>query len=107
MASMLEAARIGQRMPRLTNTPDIKIDSVHSRAICDEVGYRLRQSLQNSPPEHPRHRALLDRLRQNELGQQGSGGAPSIVPSLDDIEARPGIFRTIFGTSTPLRRRGD
>jgi hypothetical protein len=75
-------------MPRSTDTPDVQIDSVHSRAICDQVGYRLRQSLRVHPDENPRHRKLLDRIGRMESGQPSSD-AP-----------RRGFF-----TWTPLRRQ--
>jgi hypothetical protein len=77
-------------MPRLTDTPDVQIDSVHSHAICDEVGYRLRQSLKASSAEHPRHRRLLDRLGRIESGPRSS----------DAITVRRRIF-----SWTPLHRR--
>jgi hypothetical protein len=55
------------------------MDELHSRAICDEIGDRLRQIL---PPEAgplpPRLQYLLDRLADDEL-------SPSIVPSLEDM----------------------
>lgn len=83
-------------MQRLTNYPDVQIDSVHSRAICEEVGYRLRQLLKNPPVDHPRHIHLLDRMHRQDFG-----AAPSIVPSSDAHEARGGTYRT----STALRKR--
>jgi hypothetical protein len=58
---------------------NIRMDELHSRAICDEIGDRLRQIL---PPEAgplpPRLQYLLDRLADDEL-------SPSIVPSLEDM----------------------
>jgi hypothetical protein len=93
-------------MPRLTNYPNVQIDSVHCRAICEEIGYRLRQILKNSAPEHPPHLKLLDRLRQKDFGQKDFGrrdfdGAPSIVPSFNDTGSGGSTYRT----STPLRKR--
>ena len=76
-------------MWHLTNYPNVQIDSIHSRAICEEVGYRLRPFLQNTPVEHPRHVQLLDRMH-----RQDSDGVPSIVPSSDAGDARGGAYRT-------------
>jgi hypothetical protein len=87
---------IGRFMPRLTNYPDVQIDSVHSRAICQEVGYRLRQLLKNPTVDHPRHLQLLDRMHRQDFD-----GAPSIVPSSDAGEARSGAY----WTSTARRKR--
>jgi hypothetical protein len=83
-------------MPRLTNTQNIEIDSVHCRAICEEVGYRLRQILKSSAREHPPHLQLLARLCRHDFGQ-----APSIVPSGNDI----GSHRGTYGILTPSRKR--
>jgi hypothetical protein len=83
-------------MPRLTNYPDIQIDSVHCRAICEEVGYRLRQTLKNNPVDHPPHLTLLDRLHRQDFD-----GAPSIVPSFSAVGSRGNLYRT----STALRKR--
>jgi hypothetical protein len=62
-------------MPKQTD----RIDSVHSRAISDEIAERLRASLPNAPSPLPvflKHR--LDQLREMEEW------SPSIVPSLKD-----------------------
>lgn len=62
--------------------PTVQIDSVHSAAICEELGYRLSQYLKNEIPElPPQLKLLLDRLRQQDLEE-----APSIVPSFEDME---------------------
>jgi hypothetical protein len=61
---------------------EVRISSKHCRAICDEVGERLRQSIDDdtaAPP--PRLLALLRALELRELE------APSIVPSLEDMMA--------------------
>ena len=81
-------------MSRLTDDPNVQIDSVHCRAICEEIGYRLRQALKNDAAEHPQHLKLLDRLRRQDVD-----GAPSIVPSFGDIARGP------YRTATPLRKR--
>jgi hypothetical protein len=83
-------------MPRSTNYPNVQIDSVHSRAICEEVGYRLRQFLNNTPVDHPRHVQLLDRMHRQDFD-----GAPSIVPSFNAGQAPSRAYRT----STALRKR--
>ena len=57
------------------------LDSTHSRAICDEIGERLRDALGRQVAEMPLHlRRLVDRLA--ELDHVP---APSIVPAIDDI----------------------
>jgi hypothetical protein len=60
----------------------VHISSRHCRAICDEVGERLRQHLdgaQTAPSER-----ILMLLRELEARETET---PSIVPSLDDISA--------------------
>lgn len=58
---------------------NVRMDQLHSRAICDEIGDRLRRIL---PPEAgplpPCLQYLLGRLADDEL-------SPSIVPSLEDM----------------------
>jgi hypothetical protein len=59
----------------------LQIDSGHCRAICDEIGDRLRILLDKEAAEIPqRLRMLIDRLAELD-GHQ----APSIVPAMDDI----------------------
>ena len=70
---------IGQRMSGRASS--IEIDSVHCRAICEEVGYRLGLALRKENPSlPPRLEILLERLRRQDLEP-----APSIAPSLDDM----------------------
>jgi hypothetical protein len=58
----------------------LQIDSEHCRAICDEIGERLRILLDKEAGEIPqRLRFLMDRLA--ELDRVP---APSIVPAMDD-----------------------
>jgi hypothetical protein len=65
-------------MPK-RNSEALALDHAHCRAICDEIGERLRQVLKPEALEIPqRLLALLDRLA--ELEQ-----APSIVPSIDEM----------------------
>jgi len=60
---------------------NLRIDQLHSRAICDEIGDRLRQILPlEVSPLPPRLRYLLDRLADSD-GEL----SPSIVPSLEDM----------------------
>jgi hypothetical protein len=80
-------------MPRLTDAPNVQIDSVHCRAICEEVGYHLRQTLKPGASEHPPHLKLLARLRRQDLG-----GAPSINPSI-------GSRRHPYSILAPWRKR--
>jgi hypothetical protein len=64
-------------------TLPVQIDSGHCRAICDEIGDRLRFLLDREMSEIPhRLRLLLGRLAELD-GEQ----APSIVPALDDMAA--------------------
>jgi len=56
------------------------LDHIHCRAICDEIGERLREVLRREASEMPpRLLMLLDELAQ--LDDHG----PSIVPSIDEI----------------------
>jgi hypothetical protein len=60
----------------------LQIDSGHCRAICDEIGDRLRILLDREAGEIPQSlRLLIDRLAQLDGPRQ----APSIVPAMDDI----------------------
>jgi hypothetical protein len=64
---------------------ELKIDSSHCRAICDEIGDRLRAMLDRELPAMPlRLRLLMDRL-----AEQDSEFAPSIAPSMDDMVWQP------------------
>jgi hypothetical protein len=60
-----------------------EIDSLHCSAICEEIGYRLGQFLKTReiPELPPQLIELLDRLC-----QQDREAAPSIVPSVADME---------------------
>ena len=64
---------------RRGDTAKMDLDRTHCRAICDEVGERLRVVLK--VPEMPSYLCrLVDRLA--ELDRETS---PSIVPSIDDM----------------------
>jgi hypothetical protein len=68
-------------MQQLT-APNIQIDSIHCRAIREEIGHRLSKFLETEVAElPPQLKMQLDRFRQKE-------DAPSIVPSLNDMELR-------------------
>jgi hypothetical protein len=62
-------------------TLQLQIDSGHCRAICDEIGDRLRYLLDKEAGElPPRLRLLMDRLAELDRVQ-----APSIVPAMEDL----------------------
>lgn len=56
-------------------------DSKHSRAICDEIGERLRIVLSREVSDIPLYLLRLD----ERLAQLERVTAPSIVPSTDDM----------------------
>jgi hypothetical protein len=59
----------------------LQLDSGHCRAICDEIGDRLRIVLDREAGQVPQPlRLLLDRLAELDRAQ-----APSIVPAMDDL----------------------
>ena len=59
----------------------VQLDSSHCRAICDEIGERLRMILDHEAAPLPlRLQLLMDRLVEQDLVQ-----APSIAPDMDDI----------------------
>jgi hypothetical protein len=71
-------------MPR-REALQLKIDSGHCRAICDEIGDRLRVVLDREAGAlPPRLQMLIDRLAELDREQ-----APSIVPAMDDMVAWP------------------
>ena len=64
-------------MPR--RLANIQMDEEHSRAICAEIGDRLRIALGAPLPIPPNLARLIDRL--SELDNHDS---PSIVPSIEN-----------------------
>ena len=61
---------------------EIEIDRIHSRAITDEIGERLRVAYSSESPEPPpRIQTQLDQLR--KLDREES---PSIVPSTENFD---------------------
>jgi hypothetical protein len=70
----------------MSRSNQLLIDSLHSRAICDEIGERLRMILRPETADLPvRLQILIDRL-----SDQDRELAPSIVPDLDDMIWQPG-----------------
>ena len=67
-----------QRSTSMTKHPPIA--SEHARAICDEIGERLRFALRDDYTDlPPRLRALVSRLAELDCD------APSLVPTLDEM----------------------
>jgi hypothetical protein len=60
----------------------LQIDAVHARAICDEIGDRLREIIRRET-SHVLPPRLNDLMQQ--LAKADFEFAPSIVPSLEDI----------------------
>ncbi len=60
----------------------MQIDSIHARAICDEIGDRLRTVLRRSADQDlpPRLRDLME-----QLAKADDEASPSIAPSLDEM----------------------
>jgi hypothetical protein len=81
-----ELANTGMKMSsrealQLQEALQQKIDGAHCRAICDEIGYRLRFVLDKEAGAIPqRLQMLIDRLAELDRAQ-----APSIVPAMDDM----------------------
>jgi hypothetical protein len=66
---------------------ELQIDGSHCRAICDEIGERLRMTLRPETTALPlRLQILIDRL-----AEQDRELAPSIVPDLDDMIWQPAV----------------
>jgi hypothetical protein len=61
----------------------VQIDSIHARAICDEIGERLRAILRRGASDDlpPRLRYLME-----ELAKADDEASPSIVPSLEELQ---------------------
>ncbi len=63
----------------------VVLESQHSRAICDEIGERLRDVLGRDVPEIPPYlRRLVERFAELERGP-----SPSIAPSSNEMN--PGV----------------
>lgn len=64
---------------------ELQLDSSHCRAICDEIGERLRMILdREAAPLPPRLQMLMQRLAEQDPVQ-----APSLVPAIDDMVWEP------------------
>ena len=62
------------------NNP-VQIDSTHCRAICDEIGQRLRFMLDRDMSAlPPRLQVLMLRLAAQDLA-----GSPAIAPAIDEM----------------------
>ena len=65
---------------------NLQIDSTHCRAICDEIGERLRIIFDRETTAlPPRFQVLILRLAAQDLA-----GSPSIVPSIAPVEESTG-----------------
>jgi hypothetical protein len=73
--------RIERLMLTMTEA-GLQIDTIHARAICDEIGERLRTVLRRDAGQDlpPRLRDLME-----QLAKADGEASPSIVPSLDDM----------------------
>jgi hypothetical protein len=61
---------------------NLRIHPTHCRAICDEIGERLRESLGRESTDMPPYlRRLVDRLDELDLDNVSS---PGIVPLIED-----------------------
>lgn len=65
---------------RKLNSEAVALDPIHCRAICEEIGERLRHILKLEAEIPQRLLTLLERLDELE-------GAPSIVPTIEDISS--------------------
>jgi hypothetical protein len=69
----------------MSHPANVEIDHVHCRAICDEIGERLRFYLLRDLPEPTtRLQELLNRLSELDLD---IADAPSITPSITSFRA--------------------
>jgi hypothetical protein len=76
------------------NARALMLDHKHCRAICDEVGDRLRYALNQETPEiPPRLLALIDQLARLENDDPVRlRPSPSIAPSIDEMTS--GLLQT-------------
>jgi hypothetical protein len=67
-------------MPTRLNAPDVQLDRIHSEAVLQGIGERLRDALNRESPEmSQRLRTLMSRLPELDREQ-----APSIVPEMGE-----------------------
>lgn len=69
------------------NAATLRLDHTHCRAICDEIGDRLRDVFKRETSEVPlRLLALIDKLAQSEIEDLVQlQGIPSIAPSIEEM----------------------
>jgi hypothetical protein len=76
-------------MPTRDDPATLLLDHTHCRAICDEIGDRLRDILaQEAAKIPPRLLALVDKLAQLEIDGLVQLDSPSIAPAIDDMTFR-------------------
>jgi hypothetical protein len=73
-------------MPK-QNATTLELDHTHCRAICDEIGERLREVVRpGASPIPPYLLALMDRFKRLEMGPTlYLECAPSIEPTVDEM----------------------
>jgi hypothetical protein len=73
---------ITERVMLARKAMNMQIEAVHSRAICEEIGDRLREILRREASSElpPRLQHLMERLAEADRET-----APSLVPSLEDM----------------------
>ena len=77
-----------------TPLANIQMDEEHSRAICAEIGDRLRIALGAPAPIPPNLARLIARL--DELDEHDSS---SIVPSFESVRVSPPFREVTIGAS--------
>lgn len=60
------------------NAPDVRLDHIHSEAVWQSIGERLRDTLRELPDMSQHLRTLISRLPELD-----SEHAPSLVPEMD------------------------
>jgi hypothetical protein len=90
-------------MPKICGA-NLLLDYTHTRAICDEIGWRLRAILKPDAAElPPRLLALVEKLAQQEISNDVPLVlAPSSAPSLEEMQllysgslSRPPVWRRL------------
>jgi hypothetical protein len=68
-----------QAMPNRTSVPDVRLDRIHSEAVREGIGERLRDTTNGSMPD------MSDNLRDliAQLPELDRESAPSLVPDID------------------------
>jgi hypothetical protein len=92
---MFEQLRTTETDMRKPNSEAAPLHPIHCRAICDEIGERLRQILKVEADIPQRLLTLLEKL--DELQS-----APSIVPTIDEVSSLPR-----YNPTAPTRRSTD